>query len=325
VHSGKNLILYLGRKGGGYHMFGELQTLNCLNGSLNIGPRIDADSSCTFSTNWHKNPLTIPLVSLYATLIIVRRRKDFARLVIPMSSWADLLPSAVSLLMRKEVSRVIHDISIHPGDPVHQVVPLKIQILLSTNLMTLSNFVSEKLSLMTTKSVKILGMYFPKKHLSSTQRVNLQIIFFGRLSEYKGAKLLFETLEGVSKKMKIVIAGQGDVPENLALRADVFVNRFLTDQELANVLSESDIAIFPYIEGSQSGAMALAATYGCKIVGTNVGGIAEFGSKLQGFWFSNPDSISLRIALDAAIRSNQRPQISNEMRYQFFKNMGILT
>jgi len=323
VPSGKNLLLFLGRKGGGLQLFNELVALNCESGSISIGPTKITDSKYTFSTNWHKTTFTIALVSIYSTLLVIRERKNFSRLVIPMTSWADLLPSFVSIVLRKEVSRVIHDLKIHPGDPTHQVVPLKIQILLSTNLMTLSKYVAENLILVTTKPIKILGMYFPKKLPNLEPRVDLQVIFFGRLSKYKGADLLMETLNGVSRKLKVVIAGQGDIPKDLAARADVLVNRFLTEEELACFLSESDLAVFPYIEGSQSGAMALAATYGCKIVGTNVGGIAEFGINLEGFWFSKPDANSLREALEDAINSISRPRISEEMRSQFFRNMGI--
>ena len=323
MHSGKNLLLYLGRKGGGLQLFTELEFLNCARDSISIGPTMISNSKYTFSTRWHKSTFTIPLVSIYSTFLIIRKRKNFSRLVIPMTSWADLLPSFVSLVLRKEVSRVIHDLQIHPGDPTHQVVPLKIQILLSTNLMTLSNYVKQNLTSVTAKPIIYLGMYFPKKLSISEPRVISQVIFFGRLSKYKGASLLLQTLDGVSRKLKIVIAGQGEIPIALAEKADVLVNRFLSDEELINFLSQTDIAIFPYIEGSQSGAMALAATYGCKIVGTNVGGIAEFGTNLEGFWFSEPDANSLRRALEDAIDSTARPQITGEMRAQFFRNIGM--
>lgn len=321
--NGKNLLLYLGRKGGGRQLFNEIELLTNEKGSLSVGPTALSKSVNAYSTNWNRNALLIPIASLYATAVILKERKNFDRLVIPMTSWADLFPSAISLLLRKEVSRVIHDLTIHPGDSKHQVVPLRIQILLSTKLMTLSNYVAAGLGKLTKKSIKSIGMFFPRRLPSSKLRIQKQLIFFGRLSEYKGANLLLETLEGLNDGLKLVIAGQGEVPAQLAALADTYINRYLTEEELIDLLCESDVAIFPYIEGSQSGAMAFAATYGCKIVGTNVGGISEFGAGCTGFWFSSPDAISLRRVLRKAVASKDRPLISEKTRMQFFQDMGI--
>lgn len=323
MRSGKNLILYLGRKGGGRQLFNEIELLTNKKGTLSIGPTLLSKSANAYDTNWNRTAFLIPITTLYATAVIIKERKNFSRLVIPMTSWADLLPSAISLLLRKEVSRVIHDLSIHPGDSKLQVVPLRIQILLSTNLMTLSNYVAAGLGRITKKSIKNIGMYFPRRIPTSKPRVQMQIIFFGRLSRYKGADLLLETLVGFKNGLKVVIAGQGEIPAQLAALADTRINRYLTEEELIDLLCESDIAIFPYIEGSQSGAMAFAATYGCKIVGTNVGGISEFGKMCTGFWFSSPDANSLRRALKKAIASKDRPLISEKTRAQFFLDMEI--
>jgi glycosyltransferase involved in cell wall biosynthesis len=323
VHNGKNLILYLGRKGGGRQLFNEIELLTNETGTLSIGPTLFSTSENAYGTNWNRTALYIPITALYATAVIIKERKNFGRLVIPMTSWADLLPSAVSLLLRKEVSRVIHDLRIHPGDSKLQVVPLRVQILLSTNLMTLSNYVAAGLGRITKKSIKNIGMYFPRKIPTSRPRIEMQIIFFGRLSKYKGADLLLETLDEFKDELKLVIAGQGEIPGRLAALAVTHINKFLTEEELIDLLCESDIAIFPYIEGSQSGAMAFAATYGCKIVGTNVGGISEFGTARNGFWFSTPDANSLRRALQRAIASKERPLISEKTRAQFFLDMGI--
>jgi len=323
VRNGKNLILYLGRKGGGLQLFNEIELLTNETGTLSIGPTVFPESANTYSTNWNRTALLIPISSLYAAAVIVKERKNFNRLVIPMTSWADLLPSAISLLLRKEVSRVIHDLSIHPGDSKHQVMPLRMQILLSTNLMTLSNYVATGLSKITEKSVKNIGMFFPRRIPTSRPRIEMQIIFFGRLSKYKGADLFLETLHGSKNGLKIVIAGQGEIPAQLKAMAVTHINRYVSEEELIDLLCESDIAIFPYIEGSQSGAMAFAATYGCKIVGTNVGGISEFGTGRNGFWFSSPDANSLRRTLQKAIASKDRPVISDETRAQFFLAMGI--
>jgi glycosyltransferase involved in cell wall biosynthesis len=53
------------------------------------------------------------------------------------------------------------------------------------------------------------------------------------------------------------------------------VNRWLSHEELAQILSDHDVAVAPYVEASQSGVIAAAFGAGLPVIATPVGGLVE--------------------------------------------------
>lgn len=112
------------------------------------------------------------------------------------------------------------------------------------------------------------------------------ILFFGRISVYKGVPALLDAMPKVWEKFPqnhLVIAGKGNVQEvtnhALIMNRDSrvrFINRYIPNDELANLIGNSAMTICPYKEASQSGV--LWTSFGlCKpVVATRVGAFAEF-------------------------------------------------
>ncbi len=110
----------------------------------------------------------------------------------------------------------------------------------------------------------------------------LRLLFFGRLSAYKGLDILIsavETLEADGLPIRITIAGEGEMPagwRDLAARLGIeFLNRWVSDDELCRLLSETDVVVLPYTRGSQSGPVAIATALGIPVIATDVGGLKE--------------------------------------------------
>jgi glycosyltransferase involved in cell wall biosynthesis len=109
-----------------------------------------------------------------------------------------------------------------------------------------------------------------------------RILFFGRICEYKGLNYLLrsaEILELSGKRVKLVIAGRGDLSpyrQAIARLSSVEVHdHYVSAREASRFFAEADVLALPYIEASQSGVLMIAMTFGLPVVATEVGEIGE--------------------------------------------------
>ncbi|MBW9052884.1 glycosyltransferase family 4 protein [Rhizobium mesosinicum] len=107
----------------------------------------------------------------------------------------------------------------------------------------------------------------------------VRVLLFGRIFAYKGLKQLIRAeaiLKDVLPNLHITVAGRGDDPwvfrplMGEAGRYDIR-NRFIEDEEVAQLFLDADIVVLPYTEASQSGVLNLAAAFGKPVIVTDVG------------------------------------------------------
>lgn len=120
------------------------------------------------------------------------------------------------------------------------------------------------------------GKCFPKPPLKKS------ILFAGTINKYKGLDILLRAFALVLKKhpeATLTIAGKGDLSPYLELLKKAgnvtIINRYVTEQELANLHAMSDFVVAPYIDASQSGVVSLALSNGRPVIATKVGGVPE--------------------------------------------------
>lgn len=115
------------------------------------------------------------------------------------------------------------------------------------------------------------------------------VLFFGTLSRYKGVDVLIEAFARLSARVpaaRLVIAGfpaaDFDVEAHRARARDLgvgasvrFVPRYLEADEIAAWMECAEVAVFPYREIFQSGAVHVPLTLGVPVVATRVGAIPE--------------------------------------------------
>ncbi|MHB8995592.1 MAG: glycosyltransferase family 4 protein [Armatimonadota bacterium] len=134
-------------------------------------------------------------------------------------------------------------------------------------------------------------------------------LFFGRILPYKGLEVLLRAAPLIRRRLpefRLLIAGEGDVsPYGDLLAAEEatgqfeLINRFVSDEEMAQLLSRSSLVVLPYLEATQSGVVPLA--YGARrpVVATTVGAIPEIVKNGQtGLLVPPGDPVSLA---DAAV------------------------
>lgn len=126
--------------------------------------------------------------------------------------------------------------------------------------------------------------YYSKYNdLATERKIYNKVGFFGRINKYKGLDVLLESwgmIKDTNPKLKLLVAGNGDCQEyvgsfNRYKDSMEICNRWISDEEVAKLLSSVDLIILPYIEASQSGVIPLAFALGKPVVVTNVGGLKE--------------------------------------------------
>lgn len=108
------------------------------------------------------------------------------------------------------------------------------------------------------------------------------ILFFGRISPYKGIEYLCKAMEIVRKEVPdatLTIAGSGklyfDIKPYLTEGYVDLQNRFIQTHEIATLLRQCAICVCPYIDATQSGVIMTSFALSKPVIASNVGGLAE--------------------------------------------------
>lgn len=105
-------------------------------------------------------------------------------------------------------------------------------------------------------------------------------LFLGRITTYKGLKVLYDAMEEISTQwnIKVVIAGNGFDPIMKKMKKNknyVLINRYIQNDEMVWLVNHCRAIVCPYLAASQSGLMPLAFAYNKPIVSTKVGAFPE--------------------------------------------------
>lgn len=108
------------------------------------------------------------------------------------------------------------------------------------------------------------------------------ILYFGNIVSYKGLDYLFPAMKKVHElfpNLRLIIAGNGrfyfDIEEYKKLDYFQIENRFIPDNELADMIRNCEFTVVPYIDATQSGVIMSAYAFNKPCVATNVGGLPE--------------------------------------------------
>ena len=139
------------------------------------------------------------------------------------------------------------------------------------------------------------------------------VLYFGSIRDYKGLRYLIEAAPLIISQApdtRIVIAGEGDLskygPYYTSQRYFDIHNRFIPDEEVAGFFQKASVIVLPYTDGSQSGVIPIAYSFGKPVVVTNVGSIAESVDEGQtGFIVPPADSKALAGAIVKLINDDE--------------------
>jgi glycosyltransferase involved in cell wall biosynthesis len=152
------------------------------------------------------------------------------------------------------------------------------------------------------------------------------ILFFGRLSYYKGIDILLEAIPIVLEKypnQQFLIAGKSSsgytideeiikkYPDNIKL-----VNKFITTSELIHLIESSKLVVCPYREATQSGVLMTTFAAGKTVVANDVGSFGEYIADGINGMLSKPDAQSFALKIIEALDNDQYLQLEKNVSTQ---------
>lgn len=196
----------------------------------------------------------------------------------------DLRLAWIAGLRPSRYALTAHDIAAHPGDPVpgFRIATSRRMLRQKAALVFVH---SEKLADDLRSAVPRVGPVTVVPHgVGSAMIAPLpeapRLLFFGRISHYKGLDTLLEALPIVWERVgeaRLTIAGRGPLPASDILgdpRVTVW-NEHVPEDRVAELFAEASCVVLPYREASQSGVGSLARQHGRALVSTAVGGLSE--------------------------------------------------
>lgn len=153
------------------------------------------------------------------------------------------------------------------------------------------------------------------------------VLFFGLLRPYKGLQDLLQAWRGIEDaELWVVGMPRYDVS---ALRRSAspnvrFLERYVSDEEMAACFGRADLVVLPYREADQSGVAFTALGAGVPMLLSDVGGFPELASSGAARTFKAGDVAALHAALrellgdpDGRARMAERAQAAAEGRYSW--------
>ena len=191
---------------------------------------------------------------------------------------------------RKKMVMTMHDPFVHSGEnSIRRKIFRKLSFLLIKKYVLLNETQKQDFMHQYKKKekqilVNKIGRFdylsiFAKKMLKTTEK---NVLFFGRISPYKGIEYLCEAMMRVREQIpdaNLTIAGNGNIyfditPYEKQDWIDIR-NRYISMQELATLLQQSTIVACPYTDATQSGVIMTAFSMCKPVVASNVGGLGE--------------------------------------------------
>ena len=108
------------------------------------------------------------------------------------------------------------------------------------------------------------------------------VLFFGRISPYKGIEYFAKAVQMLKKdipQIKAIIAGSGkfyfDIGKIKQDKNFTIINRFIQSNELVALIKASKIVICPYTDATQSGVALTSFVFNKPVIATNTGGFRD--------------------------------------------------
>ncbi len=183
----------------------------------------------------------------------------------------------ISLISNKPFHYTCHDVVQHVGE-FSWVKELSQSLLIKTSdeVYVHGKFnQSEFIEKYRTNPITIIhGPYNMFREFCSSSDFDTNVLFFGRIKEYKGLDLLLDAFDKRTMDFELTIAGNGEL--NICQREGVdTINRYIENDEVCELFTGTDLVVLPYREASQSGVLQLAYAFDTPVVATPVGGLDE--------------------------------------------------
>ncbi len=217
----------------------------------------------------------------------------------------------------------IHDVKMHEGERFVK------KVFNNFHLKIISKYV-KNIIVHSTSIKKELPKYFKNKkiwvmphsdysHLAyakkNTRRYKkFAILFFGRILEYKGLNYLIKAFNQLpSDNYQLIIAGKGKINCKIPKDKNIkVINRLITNKEMQETFSKTDITVLPYISASQSGVAYLSLAFEKPVIATKVGALPEVVNSKNGILINPKSADGIKNAIEKiSVKTNYNKLVRN--------------
>ena len=155
---------------------------------------------------------------------------------------------------------------------------------------------------------------------TSQQAKTFNVLFFGRISPYKGIKFLLDAIVDIITNhhginVTLTVAGSGsydfDISSYYNYSQIKIINKFTTQEELAELIKQASVVVCPYIDATQSGVVMSSFAFQKPVIATNVGGLPEMvKNNVTGIIVEPKNSEDIK---DAILKLYQSPDMLSKM------------
>lgn len=151
------------------------------------------------------------------------------------------------------------------------------------------------------------------------------VLFFGYVRPYKGVHFLIDAFAKTTEKLDATLAIVGEFYEpsepyvehieraNIRDRV-LFVDRYVSDEEVGLYFSAADVVVLPYVSATQSGVAQIAFAFEKPVLSTAVGGIPEVVTDgVNGLLVPPSDSDALAAALIRFFRDRLQEEFTRNI------------
>ncbi len=166
------------------------------------------------------------------------------------------------------------------------------------------------------------------KYTKNSNRLIKYVTLTGRLDKYKGIDLFLDAAQYFQNDyegVEFVLAGRGDLTEYQerikSLTNLTVINRFLSNDEVDDLMIQSFAVVLPYIDASQSGVIPISYYNGCPVIVSNVGGLPEAVTESKtGYVFEKGNCLELINRIKDIVENHElRDRLGNHC-FDYYQN-----
>lgn len=233
-----------------------------------------------------------------------------ALLLMGLTTWDPYIARAFSLTGRK-IFYTLHDGKVHLGEDARTQNKILTTLKYVTNIVYLSDYVRKivenDLGVVRDSFIAPHGLIdYGKIPLDIKRKRRLpKLLYFGRLSEYKGLEYLLEGINKLNPSLYNDLLIVGKTIGNYKIECNNpkvrIEDKWLTECEIVELLLDYDILIMPYVEATQSGIATLAINYLIPTITTDVGALREQFQNDSAVFIEKCNSEAIKVALEKLI------------------------
>jgi glycosyltransferase involved in cell wall biosynthesis len=223
------------------------------------------------------------------SFLLVKKLKNFD--IIHFNGTNGILPLLIFLLRKRKLVFTIHDIHSHSGEKTRYsfaerlnkyIIKSRFPLVVQNDtdykyLIKKYSDISEKFNFI---PFGVLDIYKEFKS-NNTKTFSSDLLFFGRISPYKGIEYLIEAIKKLKTQgvtLNAIIAGQGYTyfqTEDLGKFGIKLINRHIENEELVSLIENTKVVVCPYTDATQSGVVMTAFAFNKPVVASDAGSFRE--------------------------------------------------